>query len=343
MILSEAFRELDTLNEETFSLDKEGIKELDEFEKDDTFEDVEDIIDPNAETEDDLQDSYIGKVILDCCICHSKQYKDKEDVILNEDQTLANIEEECPFCYSTDGFKIIGEVTDFEADDDEDDEDDEDEDDKDENEKEDKDESLKESVNEAIENLSVDTDDTHMEMTSDDSGKVTITTEPRTDMRDEEMIKPIDDETKEEIEMNSEESKEDEEVDVEVDEFEEESFDELGESYLKKIYGNVESFKTTNVSSTKDKLIIEGLIKFNSGKSKNTTFIFESKLITKSGKVKFLGENKEITKGKKAFIIKGSIQNKKLITESLTYNYNVKNKDSKTSRLYGTVRTQKRG
>lgn len=340
MILSEAFRELDILNEETFSLDKEGIEELDEFEKDDTFEDVEDVIDPNAETEDDLQDSYVGKVILDCCICHSKQYKDKEDVILNEDQTLANTEEECPFCYSTDGFKVIGQVANF--DEEKEEESDEQEDITISTEKD-----IKEakSIKEAIENLSMDTNDTHMEMTSDDSGKVTITTEPRRDTSDEEMIEPLDDETKAEIEMNSEESNasEDDEIDVEVDEFEEESFDELGESYLKKIYGNVKSFKTTNVSSTKDKLIIEGLIKFNSGKSKNTTFIFESKIMTKNGKVKFLGENKEITKGKKAFIIKGSIQNKKLITESLTYNYRVKNKDNKTSRLYGTVKTQKRG
>ena len=35
------------------------------------------------------------------------------------------------------------------------------------------------SLNEDIENLSLDTETTHMEMTSDDNGKVVVVTEPR--------------------------------------------------------------------------------------------------------------------------------------------------------------------
>ena len=53
---------------------------------------------------------------------------------------------------------------------------------------------------------------------------------------------------------------------IDIDEFDEKSFDELGERYLKKVYENVNSFKCTNVSSKKDKLIVEGKVNFASGK-----------------------------------------------------------------------------
>ena len=119
MILFEAFKALDALNEDTFSVSDDGIAKLDEFQNDDELTDDIDVIDTEAETEDDLQDSYVGKVILDCGVCHSKIYKDKEEVELNEDQTLANVGEECPFCSTSDGFKIIGQVEDYSAENDE--------------------------------------------------------------------------------------------------------------------------------------------------------------------------------------------------------------------------------
>ena len=110
--LSEAFRQLELLNEEDFNLSTTDGSEMKNFLDDD--EDVSvmslDVIDPEAESEEDLEDSYTGKVILDCCVCHSKLYKDKEEITVDEEQDLANTDEECPFCYSRDGFKIIGEV-----------------------------------------------------------------------------------------------------------------------------------------------------------------------------------------------------------------------------------------
>jgi hypothetical protein len=199
------------------------------------------------------------------------------------------------------------------------------------------------SIKESISNLSLDTDDTHMEMTSEENGKVTITTEPLNNAPEEgEFIAPLEDETKQEIETNSdEESGSEEEVSTDIDEFDEESFDELGEGYLKKVYDNVQSFKTTSVGATPKKLVVEGLIKFSSGKSKKTSFIFESKTITKSGKVKFIGENKEITPRKNAFVVKGQLKGTKLLSESLTYNYSAKDNKGKSSRLYGTVKVGK--
>jgi hypothetical protein len=199
------------------------------------------------------------------------------------------------------------------------------------------------SIKESINNLSLDTEDTHMEMTSEENGKVTITTEPLNNTPAEgEFIAPLEDETKMEIEANSdEEPVGEEEVSTEIGEFDEESFNELGESYLKKVYDNVQSFKTTSVGATPKKLVVEGLIKFSSGKSKKTSFIFESKTITKSGKVKFIGENKEITPRKNAFVVKGQLKGTKLLSESLTYNYRAKDSKGKSSRLYGTVKVGK--
>ena len=46
-----------------------------------------------------------------------------------------------------------------------------------------------------------------------------------------EMIAPLSDEVKADIETGSDDT-----VDVDVDDFSEEDFDELGESYLKKVY-----------------------------------------------------------------------------------------------------------
>ena len=340
--LSEAFKKLDTLNEETFSVTDSGLQDFVKFTEDDEDENIIDIIDVEAETNEDLEDSYIGKVILDCCVCHSKLYKDTEDVVIEDD--LANVGEECPFCYANDGYKVVGQVAEFDNDDDEDDDEDdetkdsEDTDEKDDDEDDDIEESLNESksIREDINNLSLDTDDTHMEMTSDENGKVTITTEPvgneKTD--ENETIAPVEPEVQNEIKSNVGDG---EEIDIDVDEFDEESFDELGEGYLKKVYENVDSFKTTKVSYNDNKLVLEGVIKFNSGKSKKTTFLFENKLITKKGKVRFIGENKEIARGKKSFTITGRIDHKKFLSESFNYNYGVKTPLGKVKRLYGTI------
>ena len=200
---------------------------------------------------------------------------------------------------------------------------------------------LKENVN----NLSLDTDDTHLEVSTDESGKLTVSTSPigATDTEvegdsDGEVITPLEPETQNEISDNVGDG---EEIEIDMDEFDEESFDELGESYLKKVYENVNSFKTSRVSFIKNKLIVEGVIKFNSGKSKKTNFIFESREATKSGKVRFIGENKEIARGKKSFTVTGRVTGNKFLSESFNYNYGVRGADGKVQRLYGTVRRSK--
>ena len=615
--LSEAFRQLELLNEEDFNLsttaDNSDLKDF--LDNDDMSVMSLDVIDPEAETEEDLEDSYTGKVILDCCVCHSKLYKDKEEVQIDEEQDLANVGEECPFCYSNDGFKIIGEVapygeteeeTEIEEEEHEDDvpegfdeslktrknkklkeskhslkesvtddyydivnslaeyaseyleeepnrdvyecinevvnssliyyvdqwtvlqelgespleyytddvwdalysdiadrmevpeedetneslktrknkrlkesvkngwrgskdieyvwkgpwsdpelvydgktfnywdiedalwsmfleenpqwtDDDsnnpecEDEFDKyvqsegalylddviaggyfDEpseknesvNESEDgrklfteykilvdgrtyeishtkqradeivpilkdmypdseieakpykhyasgierkrlerqiadqlKEYGVNESVNESIQEIEIETD----------TDKIKIESEPKEESG-EDILAPVSPETEQQIENNSSD-----EIDVPIDEFDEETFDELGESFLKNTYENVKGYKTESIKEQDgNKLVVEGLITFNSGKVKKTSFIFEAKDITKSGKVRFIGENCQLSRGKKSFTVAGKIQEGKFISESLNYNYRAKDaKSGKSTRMYGTVRTNK--
>ena len=418
--LSEAFKRLDTLNEDTFQVSTSGLEDFAKFTDEDEFEDIVDVIDPEAETEEDLEDSYVGKVILDCCVCHSKLYKDVEDVVIEDD--IANAGEECPFCYTPDGYKVIGQVAEFgEEETKEDTEEKEDKaeekDDvneglfgiktKKEKEKEAKakaekerqkqrDKELKDqeerarqqsvadswarrdraerdaqreynrsstssqsskvsntgkagvyysggdyyteskSIKESVNNVNVETDEDVINVATDDNGKVTVTTEPKaTTVESEEVITPIEPEVQAEISDNVADG---EEIEIDMDEFDEESFDELGEGYLKEVYENVKSFKTSNVSLVKDKLVLEGVIKFDSGKSKKTNFVFGIREATKSGKVRFIGENKEIARGKKSFTVTGRVEDKKFLSESFNYNYGVRNAQGKAQRLYGTIK-----
>ena len=546
--LNEAFKQLEMLNEEEFNLnDKDAVKDMKDFMGIDVDDSVE-VIDPNAETEDDLEDSYVGKVILDCVVCHSKQYKDPNEVVI-DDGELANVGEECPFCYTSDGFKVVGQVAPFDESDedddyqDEDDDYDEDEDDDSEfeswrnriqeclkrlNEAEmsDEDEAdtailaniytktqqranaaltpdekavlakyglsrdsgmknivdkdwnrlvqrrrgqdsdkvnladrarkmgpraknnkdlylahrssdttdahdargryrqtyqrqrniansanmeepvqqmkyalhsrnfadkelnsidanaeakrqkeinrhndaiaaidndakwrrktysdskekhqkaidklLKRKTDESLERVEVETDDQVLSMSQDDTGKVTVSSTPI-----ETTIVPVSDETQQDIELhtddvNAEDAKLNSENDaLDIDDFDEQSFDELGEGYLKRVYENVDKYKTTAVKTSGKKLTVEGLITFKSGNTKNTQFIFEAKS-NKNNSFKFVGENAQISRGKKSFAISGSLNNKQLVVESFNYNY--RGKDSQTGksvRLYGTLK-----
>jgi len=448
IILTEAFKELELLEEEAFDINSaEGLEDAKEFMDEVPQEDELEIADVYAEEEEDLADSYIGKVVLECNVCHSKIFEDADAVTVDEETNVANIEEECPYCFSQDGYKVIGQIAPMGQVEEEvaveeeipaTEEPEELPEEEVEEETEVVEESLKkcpkcgkepceckeglhesvshvdahyiikfdteeealaardklrdrnftcdiypdnyievvgdaasDSVKAAILNelglsesmleedfkeASITTDDAHMEMTSDEDGKVTVTTEPvhEEEFEDdfmeeepgEEMLAPVDDETVAEIkdetedELIDEEPSEDE-VDVDIDEFDEDSFDELGESYLKRVYENVNSFKTTNVKTTNKNLIIEGVIDFSSGAKKKTSFLLEAKDINNKGVVRFIGENKEITRGKKAFTMTGKVKNNKFMCEALRYHYMAKNNNGKSTRVNGTVRISK--
>ena len=103
---------------------------------------------------------------------------------------------------------------------------------------------------------------------------------------------------------------------------ENESFDYLGNTFAKKLYENVCSYKTTQYADTGDKFIIEGVITFNSGTEKPTKFIFEDAKETRGGRLVMEGSNPTFAPGK-AFKLRGGIVDGKFMAESLRYNYTI--------------------
>lgn len=452
----DAFQKLSLLEQDfDISVDAGKTDELATFIADDREAIPEEpVFDTAAEKEDELQDNYVGKVIIECECCHSKFYKEPEDVIIDSETQLANIEEECPFCNATMGYTVIGKIEPFDEEEPTEDEveievDDEvvepeepaeeEVDEVPEEEIEDEEEEVEESFNvgkfrkelnekrkackdddckvineflddkdkenvcphcgkepcecekveegkncedcdepleecgdkltEGFNEVEIKTDDQHLEMTSDESGKVTVTTEPLMEdsITDEpldseggqEEIAPLSDEDVSEIVAQSEEAEEetaeDEEIatedevkfeepeaveegeEEEFDEFDEESFDQMGESYMRKVYDNIKSYKTTAVTESGNTLIVEGLITFTSGNTKKTTYTFSNPKMMKGDKVVLEGFNKTFSKTKKAFSLKGKIENNKFITESLGYNYITK-KLNESVRVTGRVK-----
>ena len=432
--INEAFKRLDALNEDMFDTSLTGLNNLSDFMDQDNTSDIVKVIDPTAETQDAVSDSYIGKVIINCNVCHSHIFENKEDVVIDEDGVV-NPEMQCPYCGEMSGFTVIGEIMPFEQTADEDpaedsaeeipDEDVEVEDTAEDPVVEDADKKLKEEFNfdtatsdietlksflrskghackskeaitylwsvidlfeagdqelsleniaqwyedtcrnfpedlelfescedsdnsmltEDVNNVNVETDDSVVNVHTEDNGKVVVTTEPKTDAVPAEggemSISPVSDETIREIENNSNNSSDEEPLDLEdeestvdfdIDEVDEEGLDELGESYLKNIYENVQSFKTTAVSTTDSSMVVEGIITFNSGVKKTTGFVFEAYSATGEGSVKFVGKNKHFCEDIGSFTLTGKIADKKLLPESLTYNYR-----SGDQKIVGTV------
>lgn len=623
MNLSEAFKQLDCLNEDVFEVSDKGIEELKDFRDSDDSDDTIEVIDPEAENKEEIKDSYVGKIICQCNVCKSLVYFDKDNIQIDEENGTVNADEECPFCFTNSGYSIVGEVapysdyqveatdedgnkvdvevevdgkkvsnesksikesidlsvTDYEGilkfvtkgvqvdgkihrsfgtgdleiditpDDDSinkvisaaesigfnevdrvindgpmqgdswvvltkqsregrcllgivfnADHDyafvnagyDEDEDyeyfnesksikesirikrgkkqvkrfnegtgasnfnyfvhvtdelddfdelydamdnagigndwdgdadsgfafqsaqearnaveqlksigynaeyhyDPHEDDYDDMDESC---VNESLKNVKLDTGDQEIEITSNDDDdseieekdeklslgkrknesirgnkmrkncsesldsiklddgnqKIEIKTKEKEDLPKDSMMVPPSDDTLEDIlsdeESEVEEPVEDDEideepmpedgdiVDVDVDEVEDESFNRLSESFLKKVYENVKSFRTTSAATNGNTLVLEGLITFKSGKSKPTTFKFEANKINSKGKIRFLGENKDISSGRKSFALNCKVSKKAIIPESMTYNY-VARGLNESQRVTGTVR-----
>ena len=198
-------------------------------------------------------------------------------------------------------------------------------------------------VNEDLKDVSITTDDTKIQMTAEENGKVTVTTEPvknEMNIEDAEVVKPLSAADKDVIANNDGEDGKEvlDDTAIDFDEINDKDLDKLGEKYFTKVYDNVKSFKSTACKLNESGVILEGNITFKSGKEAKTTFNFNEAYVTKTGKVKLIGENAQFAKNKKAFTLTGSLNNKKLVVESFTYNYRTKDeKTGKSTRLYGTV------
>lgn len=358
--LSEAFQSLKSLNEDIIDLKDSSLEdEVTEIQNNIEDEQIP-VIDSNAKDESELEDSYVGKVIIECEVCHSKIYKDAEEIVCSEEcddnTSIVNVEEECPFCYSTDGYKIVGQVAPYqpqelsvEVEPIENDEDVE--------------EGLKDAIvsgvgralgslpdaaiGTRVEGVARTAHDAKMESCNKhslkhlkqseeecykegfskveletDNDKIKVTSQPIADEPEQEVLAPLTPEKEAEIKQAEqaseptldETSSEDEFEDVDVDELEEESFNSLSEKYFKERYKGAKSFKTTSVKECKNKLVIEGILEYRSGRKLNTQFEFTPKDYCKDGRCSFEGRDTNLSESVR-FELLGRVNDNKFITE----------------------------
>ena len=158
------------------------------------------------------------------------------------------------------------------------------------------------SIKESVKDVTITTDDSRTTMTSEDNGKVSVTTEPiETSDETDEIIAPVSEETEREIEINS---------------IDKDTIEEVTEKCLKENFNNVTFFRTNNVTRNTNAFVVEGVIGLKSGKKHNTRFLFESSM-TDNSKVSFSGKNRTL-KNKSLSLIGTVDKNNKLISESLT-------------------------
>ena len=162
----------------------------------------------------------------------------------------------------------------------------------------------------------------------------------------EELSDDIDDESDEDNddEDHFEDSYDDDDDELEIDDledFNESTFNKICESYLRRVYENVNGFKCTRVKSSNGKLMVEGVINFVSGNTKQTTFEFSKPTVTKRGKVVLEGLNKTFTNTQNAYILKGYVKDKEFISESMIYRYTAKtineSNQQESVKFYGRV------
>lgn len=106
-----------------------------------------------------------------------------------------------------------------------------------------------------------------------------------------------------------------------VDELDENCIGECIEKSLKDVYENVASFTVTECNLTESALAVNGIIKFVSGKSRPTSYVF-TEATKKNDKVVLTGLNENLAKEGK-FTLTCGINNKNMIAESLHYNYKI--------------------
>ena len=109
------------------------------------------------------------------------------------------------------------------------------------------------------------------------------------------------------------------------EDFDESLFESLVDRYCQRVYDNVRDFKTTSCFKKDKNFIVEGILHYTNGKKAKTTFTFKEAKTT-NGKRRFVGLNETFSKDNTAFTLLVSTDNKKLLSESLSYKYNVEYK-----------------
>ena len=117
-LLNEAFQALKLLNEEDLDITSSSKDELKDFLDNKNEEPKEvDVIDLDAEENEDVEQDNIGKIILQCPCCQTVVMKKASEVGLPEleeskgdEDKLVDVGEQCPVCFSEEGYKIVGKV-----------------------------------------------------------------------------------------------------------------------------------------------------------------------------------------------------------------------------------------
>lgn len=107
----------------------------------------------------------------------------------------------------------------------------------------------------------------------------------------------------------------------EPEEIIEESFDNLVNKYLNKVYEGINLYKTSDIKQVdRNKYILEGYFYLPNKKRAKTHFILEQ-VKENNNKLLFRGSNTNLLENKVPYSFIGNIKDKKLIFESLRYRY----------------------
>ena len=278
--LQEAFTKLNMLESKDFNLmdeaEKDAMKEfLEDADDTEGFDEI-DVIDPNADSEFELEDSYLGKVLVECPVCKSPIFRTAEEMEENKGK-----EETCPYCQSVVIMDIIGKIVSL-----------------------DEEPAAEEApaadapaaedapieeckMTEDLENVTIETENEVINVTSEEKNECPECE----DAEKAEVIAPLDGE-----QFVPEEEEAD---DDEIDEFDEESFDKVAESFFRENYKNVKSYKTTKAYDRKNHIVAEGIVTLKNGQKKLTEFrIRPGKFDKKTNTATCLIENLQLNKKK---------------------------------------------
>lgn len=261
----------------------------------------EKIVDVDANTIDQLKDSYIGNAILQCPVCRTLVYKKPDDLRKDEgtpegtpqDDVLYNVGEDCPHCGSDAGFNLVGQVADA-------------------------------------------------DVPEQPEEQTTGAQEPE-EGQGEEGGEPEPDEAKPEGEADGEPARrtsgaaEDDGFSG-VESLDDERLDSLVEQFLESTYSNVKSYHTVSGGVSPERLVVEGVVEFNSGKKRNTKFEFFSPASTKGGRVRLVGSNPMFSPKAKAFGLLGKVEGGSFLGESFFYDYSAKGHKVRGRTCYKTGR-----
>ena len=116
--LDEAFKDLHELEDGVDLQDEEEVKKAIDFMNGDTdnLSQLELIVDADADSEEDIKDTYVGELLLYCPVCHTIHYEKEENIVFDEENDeIVNVGDACPHCKQENGYEIVGKIEEYDA------------------------------------------------------------------------------------------------------------------------------------------------------------------------------------------------------------------------------------